>query len=227
MQLVIIQILTCLSVFAIGYFLFEHRSHKLIWHEDLVYSFLFNGILASFVLMIVHTYFQRFTSPVKAALIFSLEPIFASVFAIIFVNEILNNREYIGAAILILGVLTSELGPLIRVRRVERFHKIVLFLSSLGFTSSIIFIFIISLMIETSDLVQDQEKEKINSPFYSSNDNITVKNSFTNDYNQKKINEIDTNIYELQVSNKQDDTLKYVIDKEAGKFIGKYILDEE
>lgn len=119
-QLVIVQILTCLSIFTLGYFIFEFESHKLVWHQDLILSFLFNGILASFVLMIVHTYFQRFTSPVKAALIFSLEPIFASIFAIIFVNEILNNREYLGAVILIIGVLTSELGPIIQEKKIEK-----------------------------------------------------------------------------------------------------------
>jgi drug/metabolite transporter (DMT)-like permease len=64
----------------------------------------------------MHTTFQRYTTPVKASLIFSLEPVFASLLAMLFYNEMMHNREWTGAGILMAGVLLSEMGHLIFTR---------------------------------------------------------------------------------------------------------------
>lgn len=110
MQLVAIQFLFALPLPFIGFLIFDLPDFQISWSSDLFMSLAFNGILASFVLTIIHTTYQRYTTPVKAALIFSLEPIFATIFAAIFLNEILSTLELIGASILMFGVLTSELG---------------------------------------------------------------------------------------------------------------------
>jgi drug/metabolite transporter (DMT)-like permease len=113
MQLVAIQFLFALPIPIIGFLSFELPSLEVDFTKDLLMSLAFNAVLASFVLTIIHTTYQRYTTPVKAALIFSLEPIFASVFAAIFLSEILSTLELIGATILMFGVLTSELGKFI------------------------------------------------------------------------------------------------------------------
>jgi len=113
MQLVAIQFLFALPLPIIGFLIYDLPDLHMTWSNDLLMSLAFNGILASFVLTIIHTTYQRYTTPVKAALIFSLEPIFATIFAAIFLNEILTNMELIGASILMLGVLTSELGKFV------------------------------------------------------------------------------------------------------------------
>ena len=109
-QLVALQFMFVLPLPVIGFLIFELPDFYVSFDPNLIASVLFNGILASFILTIIHTTYQRYTTPVKAALIFSLEPIFASLFALAFMSEILTNTELLGASILMFGVLVSELG---------------------------------------------------------------------------------------------------------------------
>lgn len=115
-QLVFLQMIGAVGVITIGFFLFEFSSFRFVINYDLISSVAFNGILASFILMIVHTNYQRYTTPVKAALIFSMEPIFAAFFAFAFMSEYLNQLETIGAVTMMTGVLSSELGqPMLKL----------------------------------------------------------------------------------------------------------------
>lgn len=109
-NLVFLQLTSMLIVVISGFFIFEFQFFYIDWNYNLIQSVLFNGVVASFILMFIHTNFQKHTTPVKAALIFSLEPIFAALFAFIFLNEFLSSTESLGASILFFGVLTSELG---------------------------------------------------------------------------------------------------------------------
>jgi drug/metabolite transporter (DMT)-like permease len=96
----------------ITYFLFDLALPAPSFTPNLFLALGFNGIIASFFLTFMHTSFQRYTTPVKASLIFSLEPVFASLLAMLFYNEMLHNREWTGASILMAGVLLSETGHL-------------------------------------------------------------------------------------------------------------------
>lgn len=121
-QLVVLQFIAALIPAIFTLFIFDISTFKLNLTSNLITALAFNGILASFVVTIIHTSVQRYTNPVKAALIFSLEPIIANILAVIAINEILSNREYSGATILFLGLVVSEIGPylqkLIKKRRV-------------------------------------------------------------------------------------------------------------
>ncbi|MDC1068659.1 DMT family transporter [Candidatus Kapabacteria bacterium] len=114
-RLVFLQVVGTLLVCTIFFFGLDSESYNSNFYLDneLIISVVFNGLLASFLLMIIHTNYQRYTSPVKAALIFSLEPVFASIVALIFTTEVLTGLEYIGASVLFFGVLISELGSYI------------------------------------------------------------------------------------------------------------------
>jgi drug/metabolite transporter (DMT)-like permease len=109
-QLVMMQFIAALPVVIIYFLLFESSHAFLIVNNALLISLAYNGILASFFLTLLHTSVQRYTTPVKAALIFSLEPIIASLLAFIFMREILDSIELLGAAILIIGIIISETG---------------------------------------------------------------------------------------------------------------------
>ncbi len=113
-QLVILQFVAAMLPAALTLLFLELQDFRFNLSVNLISALAFNGILASFLVTIIHTSVQRYTTPVKAALIFSLEPIVANGFAIIFINEILSGREYSGAAILFSGLLISELGPMIQ-----------------------------------------------------------------------------------------------------------------
>lgn len=53
---------------------------------------------------------QRYTSPARAGLIFALEPVFAALFGYLFADEVLGMQGYIGALLVMSGVLVSEYG---------------------------------------------------------------------------------------------------------------------
>jgi drug/metabolite transporter (DMT)-like permease len=108
--LVILQFIAALPFAIIYFFAFESSQILLVADVNLLYSLLYNAIIASFFLTIIHTSVQRYTTPVKAALIFSLEPVIASYLAFLFMNEVLNTIEFIGAAVLMFGILLSETG---------------------------------------------------------------------------------------------------------------------
>jgi drug/metabolite transporter (DMT)-like permease len=64
------------------------------------------GTVAGFI---IQAWAQRFTPPTHAALIFSLEPVFAGAASYLVIGERLGSRALLGAALILAGVLASEL----------------------------------------------------------------------------------------------------------------------
>lgn len=116
--MVILQYVGALPLTIVAFLIFE-LPYGLHFNPtyNLLTSVLFNGIMASFIVTIIHTSVQKYSSPVKAALIFALEPVFAAIFAFAILGEIMTGIEYIGAAILLSGVLVSELGGFLANRK--------------------------------------------------------------------------------------------------------------
>jgi drug/metabolite transporter (DMT)-like permease len=52
---------------------------------------------------------QRYTSATRTALVFSLEPVFASLFAFLIAGEILKSSGWIGGILIICGMLIAEI----------------------------------------------------------------------------------------------------------------------
>lgn len=79
------------------------------------------GVLCSGLGYILQTFAQRHASPTRTSLIFSLEPLFAAAFAFIFQGESLTLQGYCGAALMLAGVLITEIKlPLHVFRRRKR-----------------------------------------------------------------------------------------------------------
>ncbi|MDP9698261.1 drug/metabolite transporter (DMT)-like permease [Paenibacillus intestini] len=79
------------------------------------------GVLCSGLGYILQTFAQRHASPTRTSLIFSLEPLFAAAFAFIFQGESLTLQGYCGAALMLAGVLITEIKlPLHLFRRRKR-----------------------------------------------------------------------------------------------------------
>ena len=113
-QLVIMQFVGALPVAALSFIFLEYENLSINLSTSLLVSLSYNSFLASFLVTFIHVFAQRYTTPVKAALIFSLEPVFASTFAYLVINETLTLREMSGAAVLLSAVLVSELGKMIQ-----------------------------------------------------------------------------------------------------------------
>ncbi|MED1721835.1 DMT family transporter [Brevibacillus parabrevis] len=77
------------------------------------------SILCSAIGFVVQTVAQKYTTATHTGLIFSLEPVFAALFAFLFAGEILTTRGYIGAALVLASVLIAEidLGKWLRSKR--------------------------------------------------------------------------------------------------------------
>ena len=64
----------------------------------------------------VQTWAQRILPPVRVALLLSLEPVFAAIWAALFIGERLTVSELTGGAIIVLGVVVGETGAALQAR---------------------------------------------------------------------------------------------------------------
>jgi len=67
------------------------------------------GVLCSAIGFVVQTTAQKYTTPTHTSLLFSLEPVFAALFAFAFAGEILTPKGYVGAILVLSGVVAAEL----------------------------------------------------------------------------------------------------------------------
>ena len=66
------------------------------------------GLVCSAYGFVVQPIAQKYASPEKIGLIFSLEPVFSAVLSFIFLHEILEIRGYVGAILILASVILSE-----------------------------------------------------------------------------------------------------------------------
>ena len=81
-----------------------------IWSPRLISALLVTGIAATFIAILLMIWAQQILNPSETAIIFSLEPVFATAFAIIFAGEILGLWGYIGGGLIVLAVAYGESG---------------------------------------------------------------------------------------------------------------------
>ena len=65
------------------------------------------SVVCSALGFILQTVAQQYTSPARTGLIFSLEPVCAAIFGYLFMDEVMSLNGYIGAALVLAGVLVS------------------------------------------------------------------------------------------------------------------------
>jgi len=70
---------------------------------------LYFGVVATAFILVLQTWALGKTKPVRAGVIYSLEPVFAAIFAMAFFGEGMSGREVLGSAAILLGVLVAEL----------------------------------------------------------------------------------------------------------------------
>jgi len=66
------------------------------------------GVFCTAFNFTVMTWAQQYTTPTRAATIYTLEPVFAAIFAFWWGGEVLGARGYLGAALIFLGIILSE-----------------------------------------------------------------------------------------------------------------------
>ncbi|HYS07147.1 MAG TPA: DMT family transporter [Myxococcales bacterium] len=79
-------------------------------------ALLYLAVFATLLAFGVQTWAQRILPSVRVALISSLEPVFAAIWAAILIGERLSLRELVGGAMIVLGVAVGEAGAALRAR---------------------------------------------------------------------------------------------------------------
>jgi len=79
-----------------------------------IYSILYAGILSGGFAFVLQIYAQRNITPAPAAIIFSLEGVFATIAAWFILNQILDINNLLGCFFILCGVLLSQLLPLVK-----------------------------------------------------------------------------------------------------------------
>ena len=82
---------------------------KFTFNTNVVTAILYTAIFASIIATVIQLKFQKFVSPTKAGIIFSIEPIFAAVFAYFLLSEKISNFGLIGCVLIFIGLMVSEI----------------------------------------------------------------------------------------------------------------------
>ena len=104
-------LLVALFSFIVG-FIYEEFIIENILNE--VDSILYAGILSGGFAFVLQIYAQKNITPAPAAIIFSLEGVFATVAAWFLLNQILGLNNLLGCFFILSGVLLSQLLPIIK-----------------------------------------------------------------------------------------------------------------
>ncbi len=78
---------------------------------------LYAGILSGGIAFVLQIYAQKNISPAPAAIIFSLEGVFATIAAWIILSQILNINNILGCVFILVGVLFSQLLPELKLSK--------------------------------------------------------------------------------------------------------------
>lgn len=78
-------------------------------NNQVIFTIIYTSIFATIITTFLQTKYQKYTIPTRAAIIFTSEPLIASILAYLILNETIGIFGLIGGFLIVLGVLTSEL----------------------------------------------------------------------------------------------------------------------
>lgn len=115
LQLTFLQSATSAVLGMVTAFLFE--DILFVPTQSMLLSVAYLTLFATVMTTFIQTHFQRFTTPTRAAIIFAIEPVWASTTAYLFLGEKLGELGVLGGTLIVSGILLSELSDKIPVLR--------------------------------------------------------------------------------------------------------------
>ncbi len=91
-------------------FMLAFERVTLAYHPYLILAVVVCAVFATALGLYIQNRMQKDTTTVKAALIYTMEPVFAAVFSYIFLAEVLGWLGMLGGVLILSGMLCSELG---------------------------------------------------------------------------------------------------------------------
>jgi len=114
--LTFVQITTMAVLGCIGSLAFEPTSWPQQWTSSLVFAFAITAVFATAYAFWAMTTFQNRTTPTRAALIYTLEPVFAAIFSVWLAGDRLTTVGWFGGAMIVVGMIVAEVWPFISQR---------------------------------------------------------------------------------------------------------------
>ena len=111
LPMVFVQLLiTGVGGFVLSFFfsMTSIESIKFTFNTSLIFAILYTSIFASVLATVIQLKFQKAVSPTKAGIIFSIEPIFAAIFAYFLLSEKISNFGLVGCVLIFIGLIASE-----------------------------------------------------------------------------------------------------------------------
>ena len=108
LQLMLIQFLVTVLLSVPGAILLEDAEFRL--STRLVTGVAFTAVVASVLAVGIQFRYQKLTTATRAAIIYTLEPVFAAFFAFVLLRETIEGRGWIGAGLILLAIALAETG---------------------------------------------------------------------------------------------------------------------
>ncbi|MBM7622726.1 DMT family transporter [Sporohalobacter salinus] len=105
--LTIVQITTVALLSGIASLL--EGSFKVVMDPELWGAVVYMALFATTFALVVQNKAQEFTTPTRTAIIFSMEPVFAAIFAYFYLGEIISTNGYWGGLLIVIGMFVAEL----------------------------------------------------------------------------------------------------------------------
>ena len=109
-----IAISTLMALFLLNYFMYVNDSNvnifSMIVKADFLIPLLLSSFFGTFVALSLVNYYQKYIDPVRAAILYALEPVWATIFALGTGITTFNSWLLIGGSCLLVGNLIAELG---------------------------------------------------------------------------------------------------------------------
>lgn len=83
---------------------------QLSYSPKIWWGIIYMGIVATGVTFFIQNWAQQFTSAVRTAIIFSMEPVFALIFAVLLLAESVTTQSLWGGGMIITGMILAEIG---------------------------------------------------------------------------------------------------------------------
>jgi drug/metabolite transporter (DMT)-like permease len=115
--LTFVQIATMAVLGCAGSFAFEPTSWPQQWTSSLVFAFIITSVFATAYAFWAMTKFQNRTTPTRAALIYTLEPVFAAIFSVWLAGDRLTAIGWCGGALIVTGMIVAEVWPIISKKK--------------------------------------------------------------------------------------------------------------
>ena len=116
-NMVYFEILTLVALCFAAILVFEDAKIAPVTDKAFIIAMLVVGVLGTAFAFFAQALMQKFTTPVKTAIFFTLEPVTAGAMGYFIGAEDISAYRLCGAALILVGVLISEIGSYLRAKK--------------------------------------------------------------------------------------------------------------